>query len=116
MQMLVFITKQTECINPILADLLNRNISGATVIDCEGMLKAINESSIDPPPVFGSIRHFINPGQETVKMLMIIPRDDERLALVKQIIHEHAGRLDRPNTGIMFEIPVMNVEGVSKKS
>ena len=46
MQMLVFITKQTECINPILADLLNRNISGATVIDCEGMLKAINESSI----------------------------------------------------------------------
>ena len=101
MQMLVFITKQTECINPILADLLNRNISGATVIDCEGMLKAINESSIDPPPV---------------KMLMIIPRDDERLALVKQIIHEHAGRLDRPNTGIMFEIPVMNVEGVSKKS
>ncbi len=38
MQMLVFITKQTECINPILADLLNRNISGATVIDCEGML------------------------------------------------------------------------------
>ena len=106
MQMLVFITKQTECINPILADLLNRNISGATVIDCEGM----------PPPVFGSLRHFINPGQETVKMLMIIPRDDERLALVKQIIHEHAGRLDRPNTGIMFEIPVMNVEGVSKKS
>ena len=116
MQMLVFITKQTECINPILADLLNRNISGATVIDCEGMLKAINESSIDPPPVFGSLRHFINPAQETVKMLMIIPRDDERLALVKQIIHEHAGRLDRPNTGIMFEIPVTNVEGVSKKS
>ena len=49
MQMLVFITKQTECINPILADLLNRNISGATVIDCEGMLKAINESSIRSP-------------------------------------------------------------------
>lgn len=116
MQMLIFITKQTECINPILADLLNRNISGATVIDCEGMLKAINESSIDPPPVFGSLRHLINPGQETVKMLMILPRNDERLALVKEIIHDHAGRLDRPNTGIMFEVPVVNVEGVPKKN
>ncbi len=116
MQMLVFITKQTECITPILADLLSRNISGATVIDCEGMLKTINESSIDPPPVFGSLRHFINPGQETAKLLMIIAKDDERLALVKQIIHDHVGKLNKPNTGIMFEIPVMNVEGVSKES
>lgn len=116
MQMLVFITKQVDCINPILADLLSRNISGATVIDCEGMLKAINESSIDPPPVFGSLRHLINPGQETVKMLMILPRDEEKLAMVKQIIHEHAGKLDKPNSGIMFEVPVMNVEGVPKKS
>ncbi len=115
MQMLVFITKHTECIDPILSDLLARDISGATVIDCEGMLKAINESSIDPPPIFGSLRSFINPGQETSKLLMIIPKSEERLALVKQIIHDHAGKLDKPNTGIMFEIPVMNVEGVSKK-
>ena len=114
MQLLLFITKKISCINPILTHLLRENISGATVINCEGMLKAINESSEDPPPIFGSLRHFINPGNESVKILMIIPRDEERLKRAREIIHQHAGSLDKPNTGILFELPVMNVEGIPK--
>lgn len=116
MKLLVFITKQTDCIENILAALLAENISGATVIDCQGMLKSINESSIEPPPIFGSLRHFINPGNENVKMLWIVARNDERLAEVRRIIHEKAGNLNKPNTGIMFELPAENVEGVPKET
>lgn len=116
MKLLVFITKEIDCINGILTMLLEENISGATLVDCKGMLKAINESSIEPPPIFGSLRHFINPGHESAKMLMIVPRDHERLEKTRSIIHNCCGGLDKPNTGIMFEIPIDNVEGVPKEN
>ena len=113
---MVFITKQTDRIEAILSALLAENISGATVIDCQGMLKSINEASIEPPPIFGSLRHFINPGNESSKMIWIVPRDAERLARVREIIHAEAGSLDLPNSGILFELPIDNVEGVPKAS
>lgn len=115
MKLLVFITKEIECINIILTKLLEEDISGATIVDCKGMLKEINESSIEPPPIFGSLRHFINPGNESVKMLMIVPKNEEMLERTRCIIHMCSGRLDKPNTGIMFEVPVDNVEGVPKE-
>ncbi len=114
MKLLIFITKQTECINPILHELLREKISGATVIDCMGMLKSLNESSIEPPPIFGSLRHFVNPGNESVKLLMIVARDEERMEQIRQIIHRQSADLAQPNTGILFEVPVDNVEGVPK--
>ncbi len=115
MKLLIFITKQIESINPILRRLLEEDISGATVVECEGMLKAIQNSSVDAPPIFGSLRYFINPGNESARMLMIVPRDEKRLARVREIIRENCGPLDKPNTGILFEVPVENVEGVPKE-
>lgn len=114
MQLLVFITKQSEIIDPILSDMLENHISGATVIDGKGMLKSLNEADIDPPPIFGSLRQFVNPGAETSTLLMIV-LNQEKVTQVRNIIHLHAGSLNKPNTGILFEIPVANVEGILDK-
>ena len=77
MRLLVFITKQVESINPILADMLDKGIGGATVIDARGMLTALNDAETDPPPIFGSLRQFINPEAETAKILLMLVGEEQ---------------------------------------
>ena len=112
MNLLVFITSKVETIDPILAELLERNLCGASVVDCAGMLKSLNESSVDAPPIFGSLRKFINPDHESNKMLLIV-LSEEDTKTVRSIIKKHMNSLNQPNTGILFEVPICNVEGAS---
>ena len=58
MKLLIYITNNTQHVYPILASMLEQHIGGATVVDCEGMLRAISETSSEPPPIFGSLRAF----------------------------------------------------------
>ncbi len=114
MQLFVYISNNTDTMSPILARLMEANISGATTVDCKGMLTALNESDIEAPPIFGSLRMFLNPQHESGKMLFIVLKDED-VAKVKDVIHEVCGSLNLPNTGILFTVPVMNWEGVSHR-
>ena len=96
MQLFVYISSNPEVVSPLMSELLSKGIHGATSVDCKGMLKSINDSSVEPPPVFGSLRKFINP-------------------VVKAAVHKICGDLRLPNTGIFFSVPVMNWEGVSHR-
>lgn len=41
--------------------MMEAGIKGGSLIDCEGALQAIGRASSDPPPVFGSLREYLNP-------------------------------------------------------
>ena len=114
MQLFVHIASNTETVEPILNGLLENGISGATTVDCKGMLRVLNESTSEPPPILGSLRHFLNPEHESRKMILIVLKDED-VPIVKEIIHRICGSLKQPNAGILFTVPVMNWEGVSHK-
>lgn len=114
MQLFVHITNHVDSMAPILSQLMEAGVHGATVVDCKGMLTAINESSVEPPPIFGSLRRFVNPEQESGKMLFIVLRDED-VPAVKRIVHTVAGDLKLPNTGILFTVAIMGWEGVSHR-
>lgn len=114
MQLLVHITNHPECVNPLLAKLMDEGISGATVIDCKGMLESLSESNEEPPPIFGSLRQFINPDHAPGKIILILLKDED-VNTVREAVHSVSGNLKKANTGIMFTLPVMGWEGVSHK-
>jgi hypothetical protein len=115
MQLLIHITNDEESVTPIFSKLMEAGIHGASVMDCQGMLTTLNEcNSVDAPPIFGSLRHFLNPCRQTNKLIMIVLKDED-IPLVKDIIHSVAGDLKEPNTGILFTVPVMGWEGVPHK-
>lgn len=114
MQLFVYVTNRAECMTPILNGLVEQGVSGATTVDCKGMLTALTETSVDAPPIFGSLRQFINPQHESGKMLFVLLKDED-VPKVKQVVHSVSGDLRLPNTGILFTLPVMNWEGVSHK-
>ena len=114
MQLFVHITNRVDTIGPLMNKLMEAGIKGATTVDCKGMLSAISESNVEPPPIFGSLREFLNPTQESGKMLFIALKDED-VPVVKDIIHEVNGSLKLPNTGVLFTLPIMGWEGVSHK-
>ncbi|HQM96642.1 MAG TPA: hypothetical protein PK705_06525 [Clostridia bacterium] len=111
MQLLVIILNKTEYLSQMLNCMLERNICGATVLDSTGMIKVISEQSIEPPSIFGSLREFINPSRESSKtVFMVLP--DEKIEIAKSVVKEITGGFDKPNTGIMFTIPISYAEGI----
>ena len=114
MQLLVHITNHETSVTPILSAMMKEGIHGATVVDCEGMLSAIDHSSEEPPPIFGSLRAFLNPERQPNKMILAVLKDED-IPRVREIIHGIAGDMKLPNTGILFTVPVMNWEGVSHR-
>lgn len=109
MQLLIYITNHEDTVRPIMEKIAANGIKGATVVDCEGMLKSLNEDSVDAPAIFGGLRQFVNPGQAKNKMMFVLLKD-EQIQTVVDSIHAVAGSLQKPNTGIVFTVPVTRWE------
>lgn len=114
MRLLICITTQAEKIDAIFHDMLSQGLRGATTIDGNGMLQSINESDFDPPPIFGSLRQFLHPDKEHIKIILMV-LTQENLPKAKAILYDHLGDFAEPDTGILFELPVENVEGLIKR-
>lgn len=110
----MYITSHEESISPIMSRMMDAGLRGATVVDCRGMLRTLEQSDVEAPPIFGSLRQFINPERQENKLLMIALRDEE-VPTVRDIVRAVAGDLKRPNTGVLFTVPIMNWEGVSHR-
>lgn len=110
MQLLVLILNKVDYLQLIMTALLNIGI-GTTVLDCEGAMHILNSSNVEPPPIFGSLRCFLNPEYKASKLLlMVVP--SEKLEIAKNTIKSITGILERPDTGIMFNLPLSGVEGM----
>lgn len=114
MQLLILILHNTRYMDKILARMLEAGIRGGSLLDCEGVLQAIAHNSVQPPPIFGSLRQYLNPERgETNKVLLSALRDSE-VEEVRKIVREVTGGLDKANTGIMMTVPILTIEGLAK--
>jgi len=98
----------------ILTSFLEAGIPGTIVIDCHGALRRIEGSDIEPPPVFGSLRHFLNPKYTAGKLMLTVLHDDQ-VSAAKTVIKNVVGDLTASDTGVMFTISVTSAEGIERK-
>ncbi len=114
MQLLCVIISKTDCVPVIVSEMLDKGYGDPTVLSCEGAMHLFENSSIEPPPIFGILRHIANPIQtESKLMLLVLP--DEKLEDAQKIIDEKIGGIDNPNTGIMFSLSINNVKGLATR-
>ena len=109
MQLFTLILKKTEVIDTLIHELFEAGIKGGTIIDGEGMAASLQ--NMDDIPMFGMLRRAImSADRECVKTILLVLKDDqveETISVVKRVV----GDLKEPNTGIMFTLPINNVEG-----
>lgn len=112
MKLLVVILSKSDRLPVILEELIAAGVHGTTVVDCEGMAKVIGDAGIDPPPVYGSLRHYLNRGLGPGKMMFIV-LPAEQVGTAKKIVDRAVGGIDEPDSGIMFTVPLDSVEGLT---
>lgn len=82
--------------------MMEAGIKGGSLIDCEGALQAIGRASSDPPPVFGSLREYLNPESAAKNKLLLCAMEDEKVAVAKQIANEVTGGSQSPIPALCF--------------
>ncbi len=114
MQMFVLVLNREECMEPILEAMLEKGLSGATILNSTGMIHTLEDDDNVDLPMLGLLRHLLNPERRTSKTMFTLIEED-KIGMLMGIINEKTGGLDKPDTGIAFAVPTTFVEGLKKK-
>lgn len=114
MHALVLVLNKVELLEEILASLTKNGVSGATILDSQGMGSAIVSGAQYEVPIFGSLKSFFDREHPYNKTLFTILESDEKLDKAIEAITSVTGNLENPNEGLMFTVPVGRVIGLRK--
>lgn len=112
MKLMVIILNRTEVLDYLLEGLSAAGISGATIIESSGM--AMTLSKLDSSFISSSIRSLFT-GEEDNRTIFSVIKNNQ-LETVRKVVYNTVGDLSKPNTGILFTVPLDFVEGTRKKS
>ena len=112
MQFLLLVLNKVEVLETLLEKLMEKGICGATILNSTGMVRELAKSNEDFP-IFGSLRAFINPERKESKTIFMVLNED-KVDEVKNIIRQVVGDLSRPDSAVLFTLPVLSAEGVDQ--
>ncbi len=110
MQFLLLVLNKVELLDTLLEKLMASGICGATILSSTGMVRELAKNN-EEFPIFGSLRMLLDPDRKESKTIFMVLKD-EKVEDVKKVIREVMGDLSRPDTAVMFTLPVLTAEGV----
>ncbi|MBR1751461.1 MAG: hypothetical protein IJ740_11400 [Ruminococcus sp.] len=110
MKLMVIILNRIDSLEALLEGLSAVGIGGATIIESSGM--AMTLSRLDSSVLSASIRSLFSGDEDNRTILSVIK--DEQLEVVRKVVYKTVGDLSKPNTGILFTVPLDFVEGTRK--
>ena len=111
MELLVLILNKTECLKSILERFMDSGIRGATILDSRGMAHSLYEYNELRFTV--SLRQLLDPAHKESNTVLVVV-EKEQIPVVSKIVNEVTGGLDKPDTGVLFTLPVGYAEGFGK--
>lgn len=110
MQFLLLVLNKVEVLDTLLEKLMEQGVCGATILNSTGMVRELAKNNEDFP-IFGSLRTFINPDRKESKTIFMVLRED-KVEEVKNVIRQVVGDLSKPDSAVLFTLPVLSSEGV----
>ncbi len=102
MRLIVFTLNQEELLERVLEAYVEVGISGATILDSEGMGRFLTYEV----PLFADFRQFMKGNKPYNKTILSVVEDDEIIHRLHEILDEVCGGLSSPGTGVLYSIPV----------
>jgi len=111
MKLLVFVLNKEELLEEILEAFVEAEITGATILDSEGMGRFL----IYEVPLFADFREFMRGNKPYNKTIFSVVDKEEKIKRVEELIEKICGSLSGPGTGILFTIPVDYAKGLIRE-
>lgn len=109
MKALFLVLNKTEKLNEILEKFVEVGVSGATILDSQGMGSALIEGDI---PLFGGVLRSVMDNNRPYNKTIFTLVEDDKLMAIKDAVKEVLGDMNKPGVGLMFSIDVDNVTGI----
>ena len=107
MKLLVFVLNKEELLDDVLAAYVEAGISGATVLDSEGMGRYLSYEV----PLFADFKEFMKGNKPYNKTILSVVKNVDAIDELKRLLDRITGGLDQPGTGILFTVPIDHVYG-----
>ena len=112
MQMLIVVLNKIERLDDLLLELSDKGIRGGTIIDSMGMVRTLMDEHLEIP-LFGSLKTILNEDRPINKTIFMVLKD-EKVPIAMECVRKTMGNMNDQDTGIMFTLPINQVEGLTK--
>ncbi len=109
MQLLIAVINAEEKMDEILSAFLEVGITGATLIDSEGMGRVVSRDV----PIFAGLEDLAARSRPRNQTIFSVIKEEEKVDQVIALLQEICGSLTNPATGIVFTVPVARVVGLA---
>ena len=109
MQLLIAVINQEEKLDEILSGFLELGVTGATLINSEGMGHFLAHDV----PIFAGITELAGRSRPRNYTLFSVIREPEKVDAVIALLQKVCGNLEDPATGIVFTVPIARCVGLS---
>mgnify|MGYP001556202538 FL=1 len=109
MELLIVVINDVDRVDEVLAGFLEIGITGATVIDSEGMGRVLSHDI----PIFAGLQTLISRSRPQNQTLFSVIDEQEKVEQAIALLQDVCGRFDDPATGIAMTVPVTRVVGLA---
>lgn len=109
MHLFVAVINQEERLDDILSGFVELGITGATVINSEGMGHVLSHDI----PIFAGLQTLIARSRPANRTIFSVIKEDDTLERAIALVQDICGDLNDPATGILFAVPVSRVVGLA---
>jgi nitrogen regulatory protein P-II 1 len=108
-QLLIAVINEEEKLDEILWGLVELGVTGATIINSEGMGRVLSHDI----PIFAGLETLASRSRPLNQTIFSVIREDAKVDAVIALLQEICGDFENPATGIVFTIPVTRVVGLA---
>lgn len=109
MELLIAVINQEDRLDDILSGFLELGITGATILDSEGMGRVLSHDI----PIFAGLQTLLSRARPRNKTLFSVIDSQEKVEGAIALLQEICGDLHDPATGIAFTLPLTRVTGLA---
>ena len=109
MELLIAVIDDPARTEEILSGFLEIGVTGATIIDSEGMGRLLSQDL----PMFAGLQTLIGRSRPQNQTLFSVIDDPATVDRAITVIEDICGRFTSPATGIVFTVPVNRVVGLA---
>ena len=103
---LFIVLNEVDYLDDILAAFVEVGVSGATILDSQGMASLIVSSEKQNIPIFGTFKSIIEDSRPFNKTIFSVLESDKLVEKTVNVIKEVMEDVVSPGTGFMFTVPI----------
>jgi nitrogen regulatory protein P-II 1 len=108
-ELLIAVINDVDLMDEVLAGFLEIGITGATVLDSEGMGRVLSHDI----PIFAGLQTLISRSRPQNQTLFSVIDDPDKVDRAIALLQDVCGRFEDPATGIAITLPVNRVVGLA---